>query len=1283
MTEAVPTKPRSRIWKWVRRLLMVLIVLVVSIVVFHRPLLRWALMKGGPWAAQTQGVTLGWNVAGSFLGDLTLTSVEAGGGRDHWMPNAHLGRLELDYDLWKLIQDGPSAFLSRVIVHDADIEIDLRHLPPSEPLEMEPPSKEASGPPPLVWPDVLDLHNLNVHLTLGDGSQITLQGFSFRGGEGTPGVIEIGQFSQEPDGMSLSSVKGQLEWQRHRIAIRNLKLPLDLSIQSLLVDLSKFEESGDLMAELDAGVGNGKIHLEAAAFGLNQEKADLDLLLQTLDLRAEDLYPLGLPDTIAFESAALVLKANGDPRQADTLDLETNITVKSTATAGTTIDLITTEATLKEGAFLLDTTIQHAKNDLAVNATANLPEQWADWEKTDWKATASGHLPDAMAFLDEKLPFTGLVQLKAQADGRGATPRAATANVTGDTWAWEQWKLPEFATDLAINGDQATVSIPKVPLGNGNELSANATLQLKPPMPTSVDWSLTVTDPQALLTTTGLGNIDATASGSLSTKGNARFEIEPVGQGDYSNVNAQVSVEGQEIVYDEARIESLDMQLAASDGLARLKSLNVQVDPSNAIAATGQAELKKPWAFDVDADVRLPELTRFNALLKSFGAPGIDSGSVTTLVKAKGTGDPWSCDGTASASVMEFSIPSLPEAVGLEFNSTFAGTKAEIDTLTITMGDWRLETRGNANEKRVDLQRLALFQADRQLLAGNLALPYDIIQEDSTSTEGMEVRIDVSDLPVSEVLAAAGIQDMPGGRLHAEIDLKGRPDTAEGHIKLNWRDLTLPQSPLNLKPAQFEWETTLADDQVTSKGSLDQPPLKLLTLAADVPLSLAKVLKDPDSLMKAPITSEVKLPKSDLSFLKQLAPDAIKDLPLTLSVDVHVSGELQQPKINAAIDADAKEVAFTKTDLPSVRDVKVRIRSEDSLVRIEDISATLAGGRVKLDGSIDAKNPAEPLFDLDLTAREALVFRDPDTSVRANADIAVNGTMQSSRVSGTVEAVRGRVFKEIDFVPLAVPNPDLPAEPPSTARAEKELVLPEAIKDWTFDVDIRTRDPIRISGNIAVGSVSADVHLGGTGAKPLLTGNANIDEALLQLPFSRMSLTKGVVTLNPNEPFNPDLDIRGVSRIGRYDITLFVYGASVNPKTRFTSVPPLSEADIATLIATGTTLDGSASEVASEATSRAAFLLASQLYRKVFNKRKKISEEPPKLSMTFNPSGADRQNDSVQATYEVTPKVRVTGRFRQNGQMKMMLGYLLRFGEAARAMDEPESPAKVEEGETP
>ena len=154
---------------------------------------------------------------------------------------------------------------------------------------------------------------------------------------------------------------------------------------------------------------------------------------------------------------------------------------------------------------------------------------------------------------------------------------------------------------------------------------------------------------------------------------------------------------------------------------------------------------------------------------------------------------------------------------------------------------------------------------------------------------------------------------------------------------------------------------------------------------------------------------------------------------------------------------------------------------------------------------MDAANTQDPRFDLKVEAREALVMRNPTSSVRANADIAcvgsmkaarVSGTVEAVRVSGTVEAVRGRIFQEVNLLPnvtgMIQQGEKLPPPPPSTSKVDQKLALPPMLKDWTFDLKVKTRDPVVIAGNLMNGAISADIALGGTGAAPRLTGFANI-----------------------------------------------------------------------------------------------------------------------------------------------------------------------------------------------
>ncbi|OYW26602.1 MAG: hypothetical protein B7Z47_07450, partial [Chthoniobacter sp. 12-60-6] len=368
----------------------------------------------------------------------------------------------------------------------------------------------------------------------------------------------------------------------------------------------------------------------------------------------------------------------------------------------------------------------------------------------------------------------------------------------------------------------------------------------------------------------------------------------------------------------------------------------------------------------------------------------------------------------------------------------------------------------------------------------------------------------------------------------------------------------------------------LKSNQLALDVKVVQAPLPPLTLKATVPVVLSKLINHPELAMDLPLKATLDLPESDLSFAREFAPTMVKSVPAKLKLHATVGGTVKAPLIDSVIDLYAPEVAFVSADMPSVQDLRVKMHTHDRKVTVENISMMLAGGRVKLDGTLDAANTQDPRFDLKLEASEALVMRNPTSSVRANADIACVGTLKAARVSGTVEVVRGRVFQEVDLLPnvtgMIRQGEKLPPPPPSTSKVDQKLALPPLLKDWTFDLKVRTRDPVVIAGNLMNGAISADIALGGTGAAPRLTGFANVDRMVLKLPFSLLKITKGVVTMNPDNPFTPKLDVRGESRVGSNDITLYVYGDASNPKTRFTSSPPLSEADIVTLLGTGMTL---------------------------------------------------------------------------------------------------------------
>lgn len=1240
---------------------------------FHRPLILALIRWAGPKAAATQGLPLTWKVQGSLWNDLTLESVKTGGGEKHWLPRATLGRLAVDYDVPAYWQTGLEKVVKGVTLHDLDAEVDLRHLPPPAAVAevVEEKSAAAGKAPPLVWPRYLDLKNLNATVTLADGRRLALRGLDLQIGEGQPGRFACKELRVEPEGPNLEQISAQIEWSPRKIVIRNFALPKDVVLDELTLDLADFE-AGNITARILAHLGAARFATDAQVKNVFVRPLEIQAKVEGTGLRAEELHTLGLPKEVTFDQGGLRLEVGGDPLRPPALRVQGAFSVANIRAAGSLVDKVELEFGVENSAARLTTArITRGGNTINATASAQLPAELSEWKKIAWSAELNASLAEAAQFLAKPPPVKGNLQFKSTARGTGPTPTSVEGEISGKELAFETYRLPALRTTFALNGREARVEMPPLGLGAGNQMSFKAALQMDDAMPVQAEWKLAVTDPAALFQTTGLPPPPKSLSGRLETEGNARLVLKELGEGDYSRLVAGLKLKLEQAKFGDSPLPQITVDARVQDGQAHLEPCFIRINDSNHIRLTAKAGLKAPFDFFTQGDVQMPELTSLNALLASFGAPPIKAGALYSKLDATGQGKPWTCGGQATLTAAKVRTAQMPEAADVTLDATFKDKDAELARLEAVLGLWKVSLKGRVNDRQADLTQLQVWQKNTLLLDGRAAAPFDIMKPGVAAGAPLNVAFTAKDLRVSEVLAAAGIKDIPPGVLNADIQVKGRLEDLAAAIQVNLKDVKAPNAPKAFGPAALDVSVALNGKNAKAQIKLNQPPLQPLTVDAGLPVDVAALVKDPSVLNSLPLNVALRLPESDLGFVREYAPEMIRALPARLKLDAAVKGSVGKPVITAALDVAVPEIGWAQPDLPSVRDVRVRIRADDRRVNFEDVSVMLAGGRVKLGGDVDLKDPKQPAFNLSLQAREALVFRDPTTSLRANADITCQGNLARARVAGLVEAVRGRVFKEIDLMPVLKLPADVPPVPADTRRSEAKLALPPVVKDWIFDIKVRTKDPLLVSGNLANGAISADVLLSGTGAAPRLTGGANIDRLLLKLPFSLVKITKGVVTLNPAKPFDPGLDIRGESRVGSNDITLYIYGDSTNPKTRFTSTPPMSEPDIVTLLATGTTLGGSPDQLASEAASRAAFLFLSEFYRKTFNKKKVVKEEPPRLHMTFNPSGADRSNDSVQAAYDLTDNWRITGRFTQTGRMKALLGYVLRFGKAAQAVDNP------------
>jgi len=471
------------------------------------------------------------------------------------------------------------------------------------------------------------------------------------------------------------------------------------------------------------------------------------------------------------------------------------------------------------------------------------------------------------------------------------------------------------------------------------------------------------------------------------------------------------------------------------------------------------------------------------------------------------------------------------------------------------------------------------------------------------------------------------------------------------------RDLRSERWP-KLEPATFDLNAKAAHDQLAISGKLQQTRIQPLEVSASLPFDIPKIVRARKLPDDTPITAKARLPRSSVNFLRQFVPE-VQQLDGDLGLDVDVRGTIARPALSGSADMTINVARPSNVTLPALNNFKARLNFTGDALTIQQFGGELSGGKFTVAGGVRFPKLTEPTLDLQLKADSALIARNDTLTARANADIKVTGPFASANVTGDIAITNSHFLKNIDLIPIGLPGRPAP-EPPS---AQPEFSFPQPpLRDWKFDVAIRTKDPVLIRGNLATGGATGDLKLTGIGLHPELQGTVRLENVEATLPFSRLQVSNGLLYFDPSDSMNPRIDLQGTSVIRDYTVRVYVYGPVREPQAIFTSEPPLAQEEIISLIATGATreeLSGNSNVLAG----RAAMLLVQQLYRKIFKKG-----EPAQSNTVFNRLDVDvgtvdprTGQQQVSARFKVNDQFVIVGDIGVGGDYRGIVKYLIRF----------------------
>jgi len=267
--------------------------------------------------------------------------------------------------------------------------------------------------------------------------------------------------------------------------------------------------------------------------------------------------------------------------------------------------------------------------------------------------------------------------------------------------------------------------------------------------------------------------------------------------------------------------------------------------------------------------------------------------------------------------------------------------------------------------------------------------------------------------------------------------------------------------------------------------------------------------------------------------------------------DPALTGKVEFQNVNIAIEDVPNGLSAMNGTL---------IFNEDRL-NVQTLTAMTGGGQLKIGGFLTYSHGIYA----DLTATgEVVRVRLYGLSATSNTSLRLQGTPQSLMLSGNVLLTRFGIGPDVDFAAFASAGGVQAAPDPSAPSNKIQL-----------DVHVTSSPQLDFQNSYAKLAGTVDLTVRGTVADPTVLGRIQVTDGSATFAGTKYQLQRGDIFFSNPVRIDPTIDIDATARVENYDVTVGLHGTAENLQPTYRSEPPLSEADIFSLLALGRTQEES------------------------------------------------------------------------------------------------------------
>jgi TamB, inner membrane protein subunit of TAM complex len=1291
-------KRRRRVW-------ISLGIVLALLLVFHRPILLSAIHWFAVRAAAKQNLKLAFEAEGNLFTAITIRNLHVTPLKpDAPIESGEANYIRADYDLFALLRGNKVDVLESIDVHDAHFVIN-----PKPTVKPSPPPDEKVSLPG-IFPQRLRIEGVSITVR-SQPSDLVIEDFNLELNPRAPGALSIAKL-QLPSGQMWSRVNGTTNYSNRNLILRDIALGDRTKITLVNLDASNIQ-AHSVGFRIDATLDAGSLTAQGQ---LKEEKRSLRMKSQAVirNLSLASLRQFGLGDegisgnveNINFDFSGLLSAPKIWTGAGGALirDLQVN---------GVMFDRATAQFSAHDGVAIIEP-LELARTGGVLQARGNidLPADADDLGRSPAHFEIAGNNLDlAPITAAMPQPVAGRAQINGALDVRDQRLEAnlkisAAALRTGDNVLEKLDASVLWAKDLRqrskdapwFDGMRTSAAINATAARSGDLVADTISAEVEQNQKDVTIKTATVQRRQNLIAATGEAQLQANTTDLMKQPAQLSVKIdapqladfwEPRSGGiatqprpataatmdrisgalsgwamarwDGASANGSFNVYGSGLQMRNLTIPQFSTAGSIWRNTVYLNDLTANLNQRDFANAHGAFDLGHEKVFTGKAAIDIADLATLKPLLEGIGRKTGLSGSLKMDWEGSGSLSDFAKRGTLK---LALNNGRFGDQKGLQANvdATYSPAGLEMPTLFIGSDQMDFQAVASAKSQTLEISKIQLDQGKAKYAAGSITLPF-IWSHVGTGEAlfpadgAVNGTFESQNLDLKKMFENFGMTPVATGTVSLKFDASGTLSDLRARLEVDARDLRNPRYA-NLEPATFRLTADATDKKLNLSGELKQAKIQPVAIAASMPFDAGKVLSTQSLDENTPVKGTVRLPRSSVNFLRQFVP-AIEQLDGSAALDVAVGGTIAHPIFTGSGDININVARFANATLPALTGYEGRLVFKDNALSLEKFRGDLAGGPFTLGGRVVFTKLTEPNLDLTLRADSVLVARNDSLTARADANIKVTGPLASALVKGDVALTNSHFLKNIDIIPIGLPGRPAP-EPPSSSPT---LSLPDPpLRDWKFDVAIKSKDPFLINGNLATGDAIIDMKLNGTGLHPGLQGQVRLENFDATLPFSTLTVQYGFLYFTPDDPLNPRIELHGTSLIRDYTVSVYVYGTSENPQAVFSSEPPLPQEDIISLLATGTTrqeLTGSGNVLAS----RAALLLVKQLYTKFFKKGQPTKNDSflNRVDVEFNMTDERTGRQSATAKFKVNDNIVLIGDVGVAGDYRGLVKYLIRF----------------------